>query len=232
MEGANSGRARHTSGGSKIATVTPKNESSRATDSDLLELSREGDCKAFGRLWSKHSATALATAREALATGVSHAQRDEEDLVSEAFERIITEIRSGDGPTYNFELYLHAVIADIARIWNTKALAHATVTEAITVLEHPADLSLRSEYSRATVEAFTSLPDRWRTVLWHTEVDNLPTAEVADLMNLTTNNAAVLAFRARAGLRKRWQEKTSGSMLGDDRAAASTGGSAYRSVSV
>ncbi|TMR00402.1 hypothetical protein ETD83_16710, partial [Actinomadura soli] len=50
--------------------------------------------------------------------------------------------------------------------------------------------------------AFRSLPGRWRTVLWHTEVERAKPAEIAPLLGLTANGAAALAYRAREGLRQ------------------------------
>ncbi|MHB1911573.1 MAG: zf-HC2 domain-containing protein, partial [Acidimicrobiales bacterium] len=49
-----------------------------------------------------------------------------------------------------------------------------------------------------------SLPERWRSVLWLTEVEDMSAAEVAMLMGVSANNAAQLAVRARAGLRQRF----------------------------
>jgi choice-of-anchor C domain-containing protein len=49
--------------------------------------------------------------------------------------------------------------------------------------------------------AFTALPERWRTVLWHTEVEGESPAQVAPLLGLSANGVAALAYRAREGLR-------------------------------
>ena len=50
--------------------------------------------------------------------------------------------------------------------------------------------------------AFQSLPERWRLVLWHTAVEGRKPAEVADVLELTPNGVAALAYRARDGLRE------------------------------
>ena len=49
--------------------------------------------------------------------------------------------------------------------------------------------------------AFRQLPPRWRDVLWQTEVEGSTPAELAPRMGLTPNAVAVLAHRAREGLR-------------------------------
>ncbi|WP_165956394.1 sigma-70 family RNA polymerase sigma factor, partial [Streptomyces hainanensis] len=51
-------------------------------------------------------------------------------------------------------------------------------------------------------EAFATLPDRWREVLWRTAVEGQPLARVGRDLGLTKNATAVLAFRAREGLRQ------------------------------
>src|SRR5436190_1499228 len=56
--------------------------------------------------------------------------------------------------------------------------------------------------SRADVDAFASLPERWQMVLWHTEVEGRPAADVGPLLGLAPNAVAALAYRAREGLRQ------------------------------
>lgn len=193
--------------GHKISTVTPKNETIRATDEDLIELTMSGDSSAFGVLWARHAASALTMARAVIGTNRSHASRDEEDLASEAFARVLMDLRSGFMPSTDFTTYLDATIGSVAQRWITAAEHLSTCTEAIVVIEAPEDTVDREREKQMTVDAFTSLPERWKTVLWHAEVESKSPAEVATLMNLSTNNATVLAFRARAGLRKIWNEK-------------------------
>ena len=66
--------------------------------------------------------------------------------------------------------------------------------------------------------AFASLPERWRTVLWHTEVEGARPAEVAASLGLTANGVAALAYRAREGLRQAYlQMHLSGAARGDCR---------------
>ncbi|WP_344383867.1 sigma-70 family RNA polymerase sigma factor [Streptomyces thermolineatus] len=60
---------------------------------------------------------------------------------------------------------------------------------------------LEAERSMA-VQAFRSLPERWQAVLWHTAVEQESPSEVAPLLGLTANATAVLAHRAREGLRQ------------------------------
>ena len=58
--------------------------------------------------------------------------------------------------------------------------------------------------STITVRAFRSLPERWQTILWYTEVEGMQPAEAAPHLGLTANGAAALAYRAREGLKAAW----------------------------
>lgn len=53
-----------------------------------------------------------------------------------------------------------------------------------------------TDQMRASVaaEAFASLPERWRMVLWHLEVEGETPAEVAPLLWLTPNGVSALAY--------------------------------------
>src|SRR5205807_2083539 len=51
--------------------------------------------------------------------------------------------------------------------------------------------------------AYRSLPERWRSVLWLTEVRHAGDAEAAAVLGVSGNGLAQLSFRARSGLRER-----------------------------
>ena len=52
------------------------------------------------------------------------------------------------------------------------------------------------------VLAFESLPERWRTVLWYTDIEHASAAEVASLLGLTSNSISTLKRRATEALRQ------------------------------
>jgi len=64
-----------------------------------------------------------------------------------------------------------------------------------------ADNSSRLAESTLISQAFSSLPERWRTVLWQVEVEGERPAVVAPHFGLSANATAALARRARDGLR-------------------------------
>ncbi|GMA95060.1 hypothetical protein GCM10025881_18840 [Pseudolysinimonas kribbensis] len=66
------------------------------------------------------------------------------------------------------------------------------------------DIETATLENTITVRAFRTLPERWQTILWYTEVEGMEPAEAAPYLGLTANGAAALAYRARDGLKKAW----------------------------
>ncbi|MFD2356591.1 hypothetical protein ACFSTC_56050 [Nonomuraea ferruginea] len=66
----------------------------------------------------------------------------------------------------------------------------------------PADPASARLEGSLIAQAYLSLAERWRAVLWHTEVENARSADVAPLLGLSANGVSALAYRAREGLRQ------------------------------
>lgn len=171
------------------------------SDAELVEATRRGDRSAFATLWGRHADAAHRVAR-----AVSWSS-EPEDLVSEAFTRILRATTAGGGPTEAFRPYLFTTIRNIAATW---AKDHRTVS--IDTLDDSADESIpdpgaliadRTSLSRA----FATLPERWRTVLWYLEVEGLTPREMAPMLGMKANAVAALSYRAREGFRKAWLEQ-------------------------
>ncbi|BDZ42470.1 hypothetical protein GCM10025865_17690 [Paraoerskovia sediminicola] len=63
-------------------------------------------------------------------------------------------------------------------------------------------------FERTTVaRAYEGLPERWRSVLWYAEVENMTPAQIAPMLGLTANGVAALAYRAREGLRQAYLQQ-------------------------
>lgn len=172
----------------------------RITDRALVARTRAGEASAYAELWRRYHGEAAGIARRATSAF------DADDLVVEAYAAVLAAIRRGAGPTGDaFRAYLYATVRNLARRW-------ASTRHEIPVEEVPEEAEgdevlggqLGSLDDRLVREAFASLPPRWRDVLWYTEVEGLGAAEAAPLLGITPNATAVLAFRAREGLRTAW----------------------------
>lgn len=170
------------------------------TDADLIAQTREGVARAYAQLWSRHSPAGLAYAR----TFSRLASAD--DLVAEAFTRILAVLRAGKGPTSAFRPYLMVVIRNTA-MSIAKLRNQEQTKDDFTQFEgaaSPESLTLEGADRSTAARAFQSLPTRWQSALWYTEVEQLPREEVADILGLTPNAVSQLTFRARDALRTAW----------------------------
>ncbi len=170
-----------------------------ASDAELLESARSGDTDAFAELWRRHYRSAARVARQFTSS------IDADDLVSEAYARIFQRVLAGGGPTGAFRPYLYTTIRNLASSWG--AASRDVQVDAIEDFEDeriPDDPAAWALDRTLTAKAFRSLPERWQTVLWYTEVEGMDPHEVAPLMGLTANGVAALSYRAREGLRTAW----------------------------
>ena len=169
-----------------------------ASDADLVERARTGDRRAFGELWNRHYRPAIRAARQFTSI-------DADDLVSEAYTRIYQRVLAGGGPTGAFRPYLYTTIRNLAASWGS-ASRDVQVDEIEDFQDEriPDDPASWALDRTLTARAFRSLPDRWQTVLWYTEVEGMDPHEVAPIMGLSANGVAALSYRAREGLRRAW----------------------------
>lgn len=170
------------------------------SDGELIERAQDGDSAAFGELWTRHYRSAVRVARQ-FTTSI-----DADDLVSEAYTRIYQRVLAGGGPTGAFRPYLYTTIRNLASSWGSVESRSVNVEEIEDAADQriPEDPAAWALDRTLTARAFRSLPDRWQTVLWYTEVEGLDPHEVAPIMGLTANGVAALSYRAREGLRTAW----------------------------
>lgn len=174
-------------------------ELSGCSDSDLMAEARAGGHAPLAELWRRHHGAGVLAARRCTNS------IDPEDLVSEAFARIIRALRAGGGPRDAFRPYLYATIRNVAARWaSTERSVTIDDWSEVEQAETVDDPAVRALERTLTARAFRSLPDRWQTVLWYTEVEGLDPHEVAPLLGLSPNGVAALAYRARDALRTAW----------------------------
>lgn len=169
-------------------------------DDALIKQCREGDEHAFGVLWDRHYSAAIGAARGFSSTF------DPEDLVQEAFTRILRTIRNGGGPTGPLRPYLYQTVRNTAMRWSKQArptLSFDALSDRD--LSDPADdFDERALEDSIMAKAYRNLPERWRSVLWYIEIEGIPAVEAAPMLGLSANGVAALAYRAREGLRSEW----------------------------
>jgi len=174
------------------------------SDAVLIEAVRGGDIAAYGELYDRHL---VAARRVAAAIAADEAERD--DLVAEGFTRVLRILRTGEGPDEDFRPYLLTTIRNTMISWRRRDAAVSVVAEVPDVLPATGSDDQVGSRLHATVaaDAFASLPERWRTVLWRTEIDGEAPARIAEDLGMTPNGVAALAYRAREGLRQAYLDQ-------------------------
>jgi RNA polymerase sigma factor (sigma-70 family) len=168
-------------------------------DDELIANARSGDQGAFAELWRRHYRSGVRVARQFTSS------IDADDLVSEAYTRIYQRVLAGGGPSGAFRPYLYTTIRNLASTWGAKS--RDVQVDDIADFEDPGTIDdpVAVALDRTlTARAFRSLPERWQSVLWYTEVEGMDPHEVAPILGMTSNGVAALSYRAREGLRKAW----------------------------
>jgi RNA polymerase sigma factor (sigma-70 family) len=174
------------------------------TDTDLLAAVRAGDTAAYGTLYERHSA-----ATRQLAHRLAGNPSDADDLVAETWAKVFATLRAGRGPLVAFRAYLQTTLRHVCyhRARRDRRLEFTddlTRYDAGVPFLDPALDRLERTYA---AQAFRCLPERWQEVLWQTEVEGATPAEIAPRLGLTPNAVAVLAHRAREGLRRHYLQQ-------------------------
>ncbi|MEV0705451.1 sigma-70 family RNA polymerase sigma factor [Saccharopolyspora sp. NPDC050389] len=172
------------------------------SDGELLEEVRSGSSAAYAQLYERHVGAAYNMARQ-----VAKSPAEADDLVSEAFAKVLDTLRDGRGPNTAFRAYLLTALRhtayDRTRRERKVQLADDVAEVSGADVSVPfTDTAVAGLERTLAAQAFTRLPERWQTVLWHIEIEGQTPAQVAPLLGLTPNGVSALAYRAREGLRQ------------------------------
>jgi RNA polymerase sigma factor (sigma-70 family) len=166
------------------------------SDAELLDQARNGDEAAFTELYVRHQPAALRLASTYRRLG------DPEDLVNEAFEKVLAAVRQGGGPTDAFRAYLFVTLRRLAAEHAERPADQPLDNVPEPVVAAAAEPGMARADRDIMNDAFESVPDRWQTVLWHTVVEGRAPRELASVLGVSANAAAALAYRAREKLRQ------------------------------
>ena len=181
------------------------------TDPELISRVREGDVDAYGTLFARHVDAATRLARLLVNTS------DADDLVSEAFVKVLNVLLGGGGPDVAFRAYLLTAVRRL-HIDKVRSTQRATPTDDLAPFDPGVpftDTAVAGFEGGAAAKAFASLPERWQMVLWHLEVENQKPADIALLLGMTANSVSALAYRAREGLRQAYLNMHSADLVSD-----------------
>ncbi|MFC8922497.1 sigma-70 family RNA polymerase sigma factor [Cellulosimicrobium sp. NPDC057127] len=178
------------------------------SDAELITAVRAGDASAFGVLYERHAAAARTVARQYV-----RSTADADDVVSDAFARTLSVLQNGGGPDVTFRAYLFTVVRRLSYDLVKGARRteptddERTFESAFGPMASTEDPTLEGFERSVVTRAYQTLPERWRAVLWYTEVESLSPAEIAPILGLTANGVSALAYRAREGLRQAYLQQ-------------------------
>lgn len=169
-------------------------------DVDLLSRARAGDTQCADVLWVRVRPAVLSVAR-----GITGNKHDAEDLASEAMTKVFTAIADGEGPRESVLPYLYATMRNLhisnlrrqARAGTPVELNEARVLNLVTTEPDVIE-------SELVGQAFRSLPERWRYVLWASLIEGRPGHEIAAEMKIKPAAVHALKSRALEGLRQQY----------------------------
>lgn len=188
-----------------------------APEAELVAALRQGDDRAFETLVRSHSGRMLSVCRRIL-------RSDEEarDAVQEAFVSAFKAIGSFEG-TCQLGTWLHriAVNASLMRLRSRKRRPEESIDDLLPAFKdnghaavEPRDWSpsaLQQVETRETRDfvrdCIDRLPEIYRTVLLLRDIEELDTAEAAQVLGVTEGVVKVRLHRARHALRKLLSER-------------------------
>jgi RNA polymerase sigma factor (sigma-70 family) len=186
-------------------TTLPTPSGVEVSDAELIALVRNGEIGAYADLYVRHVASAYNLARQ-----LTRSPAEADDLVAEAFRKVMEALRAGRGPESAFRAYLLTALRHTAYD-TTRRDGHVELAGDVGTVSgvKPEEVSVPfTDTAVAGLErslaarAFARLPERWQAVLWYTEIAGQPPAQVAPILDLTPNGVAALAYRAREGLKR------------------------------
>ncbi|MDR7301928.1 RNA polymerase sigma factor [Haloactinomyces albus] len=180
-------------------------------DSVLLAKLRAGEEGAYDLLYRRHAPAVRRYALSVRRPGI-----DVDDVVAEVFLRVLRAVRTGHGPKDYVRTYLVTAVRRVLGEWVAARRDEPMHTDQLGDWAGRLPDDERSDHQTREAErellamAFSRLPARWRAVLWRMEVEGHRPASIAGEFGLTPNATAVLAHRARQGLRTAYREAAAG----------------------
>lgn len=155
----------------------------RGSESELIGRVRAGDPEAMAVLYERYREPGLRFSRSLMAGA-----QDAEDVFHDGFTKTVGAIRNGKGPTDVFAAYLNTSIRSVAMTFYKKSARERPAPDEDLDPGASEDAGLETvlsvfEHERVAA-VMRSLPERWRTVLWHAEVLGEKPREIAPLLGI------------------------------------------------
>lgn len=169
------------------------------TDRELVRRIRRGDRTAFDALVRRHLRPALAVAWE-----FTDSRDDAEDVVQDAFHRVLRALESFD-ETRPFRPWLYAIVRNVGRTaaasrarWSTEPLDEGLVEAPSSRLSEIERWEVRERIG----EGLDRLSPQQRACFRLCDIEGFGAVEAAEMLGLGESTVRVHLFRARRRLRE------------------------------
>jgi RNA polymerase sigma factor (sigma-70 family) len=189
------------------ATLARTISSAEHSDAELIDHVRHSHSDAFTILYERHVLAARAYARS-----LTRCASDADDLVSEAFTRLLELVQEHRGPTTDFRPYLLCVVRNLA---NDGYRRERRTSPAEDVGAGPSTADTLQNVidqfdEQSALRALATLPESWQDILWRIEVLDIRPRQLARETAESARNISALAHRARQGLRNAYLSESNG----------------------
>lgn len=178
-----------------------------AFEARLVGRFREGDGRALETLFDLYSDRALG-----LAVRLTETREDAEEVTQEAFLRAFRQARQWRGESREaFGPWLLAIVRNLAadkrRQLRLPSLSlSSSEAEQLTYGRDVHEETIRRNERLLLLDALDALPEEWRVVLTLCDLEEVPHAEAAQVMDRSVAATKSLLYRARRALRDRLAE--------------------------
>jgi DNA-directed RNA polymerase specialized sigma24 family protein len=168
-------------------------------DAQLLNLVRAGNTEAFDVVHERHASAARKLARQLVS---SPAQA--EDAIAETFERVLEVTHRGGGPSHAVRPYLLTALRRVCQ--ERRGSLPSRLLQDDQKMSDPGeplvDPAVAGVEQTLVSRAYLALPERWRAVLWYTEIEQAHPLVISPLLGLTQDGIGALNRHALDDLRQ------------------------------
>jgi RNA polymerase sigma-70 factor (ECF subfamily) len=178
------------------------------SDESVVKLVLKGDAELFEIIMRRHNQRLYRIAR-----AVVRDDAEAEDVMQDAYVRAYENLAQFEGrasfSTWLCRITFYEALARVRRRKRVQELDGISKSERETMpslqcsAPSPEQEASNSEVRRLLEEEVEALPESYRTVFVLRDVEEINTAEVAEILNVTPENVKMRLHRARAVLRKK-----------------------------
>lgn len=139
-------------------------------------------------------------------------QHTAEDLTSEVFEKIILKINTYSKKKSPFEVWMFAIARNVVNDYFRSLKKHKLFSidkfkELVSKEKNPEDMLVTAETNDKLFEALKILNKRERNIVALKFGANLKNTEIAEMLDITESNVAVILYRTMKKLKKRLERE-------------------------